>query len=192
MFSVEVMKAQIHNICKLVNLFYCSLLLNEMMPPKLAILFQNFFIHHMFGLHQPGIFLSMVFNLCQIAARKWDKSPSHFYRKGGEPSPDSRTGKDRKTAPNGQNDLKFYMQGAFARLQSHKKVTVSFGTIFKVRITPNDTVTFLCECILDFGQVEVTQHLWRSNQYVSLLAPSECQTCILNTKMRLSSRFDLI
>ena len=95
-----------------------------------------------------------------------------------------------KTAPNEQNDLKFYMQGAFARLQLHKKVMVSFGTIFKVRITPNDTVTFLCDCILDFGQVEVTQHLWRSNQYVSLLAPSECQTCILNTQIRLSSRFD--
>ena len=37
-----------------------------------------------------------------------------------------------------QNDFK---------LQSHEKVTVLFGAIFKVGIMPNDTVTFLCACI---------------------------------------------
>ena len=36
--------------------------------------------------------------------------------KGGEQSPDFRTGGCHKTAPNGRNDLKFCMQGAFARL----------------------------------------------------------------------------
>ena len=36
--------------------------------------------------------------------------------KWGEQSPDSWTGVCRKTAPNGQNDLKFCIQGAFAHL----------------------------------------------------------------------------
>ena len=36
--------------------------------------------------------------------------------KGGEQSPDFRTGGCHKTAPNGRNDLKFCMQGASARL----------------------------------------------------------------------------
>ena len=36
--------------------------------------------------------------------------------KGGEQSPDFQTGGCHKTAPNGRNDLKFCMQGAFARL----------------------------------------------------------------------------
>ena len=46
--------------------------------------------------------------------------------KGGEQSPDSRTGGCRKMAPNGWNDLKFCMQGSFvgyiwvlAKLRSH-------------------------------------------------------------------------
>ena len=46
-------------------------------------------------------------------------SPNHvlmFLSKGGEQSPDSRELGYRKMAPNGQNDLKFCMQGAFVRL----------------------------------------------------------------------------
>ena len=39
-----------------------------------------------------------------------------FLSKGGDQSPDSQTGGCHKTAPNGLNDLKFCMQGAFVHL----------------------------------------------------------------------------
>ena len=41
---------------------------------------------------------------------------SQAQQKGGEQSPDSRTGGFHKTAPNGQNDPKFFMQGALMGL----------------------------------------------------------------------------